>query len=49
MTLHRTKILLDGGDTKETQRIKTLLGFLDGQTTNLPLIAKSPNIKRMVA
>jgi len=49
MTLHRTKILLDGGDAEETQRIETLLGFLDGQTTNPSLIAKSPNIKRMVA
>jgi len=31
-----TKILVDGGDPEETLRIKNLLGFVDGQTTNQP-------------
>ncbi len=38
----KTKIFLDGGDPEETQKALTLLGFLDGQTTNPTLIAKNP-------
>jgi transaldolase len=49
MIAHKTKILLDGGDQRETQRVKALLGFLDGQTTNPSLIAKNPDIKLLVA
>lgn len=44
-----TKILVDGGDPQETQRIKSLLGFVDGQTTNPTLIAKNPAIKQLIA
>ena len=29
-----TKILVDGGDPDETLRVRNLLGFVDGQTTN---------------
>jgi len=48
--LHKpyTKILIDGGDPAETQRIKELLGFLDGQTTNPSLIAHNPEIVELV-
>ena len=49
MRPHKTKILLDGGDSDETQRIKNLIGFLDGQTTNPSLIAKNSEVKRLVA
>lgn len=42
----RTKIFLDGGDPAETSALKTLLGFLDGQTTNPSLIAKNPVTKQ---
>ena len=45
----KTKILLDGGDAGETQRTKKLIGFLDGQTTNPSLIARNPEVKRLVA
>src|SRR5205085_7070417 len=45
----RTKILVDGGDPEETRRIKNLLGFLDGQTTNPSLIAKNPEIRQRIA
>lgn len=38
-----TKIFLDSGDPSETRRMISLLGFLDGQTTNPSLIAKNPN------
>ena len=44
MTARKTKILLDGGDAQETERIRKLLGFLDGQTTNPSLIAKNPEV-----
>lgn len=45
----KTKILVDGGDPAETLRIKSLIGFVDGQTTNPSLIAKNPAIQRFVA
>jgi len=45
----KTKILVDGGDPEETLRIKSLIGFVDGQTTNPSLIAKNPEIQRHLA
>ncbi len=45
----KTKILVDGGDPAETLRMKSLIGFVDGQTTNPSLIAKNPVIQRLVA
>ncbi len=45
----KTKILVDGGDPEETLRVKRLLGFVDGQTTNPSLIAKNPEIQRRLA
>lgn len=45
----KSKILVDGGDPAETSRIKKLLGFVDGQTTNPSLIAKNPEIRSRVA
>ncbi len=45
----KTKILVDGGDPEETLRIKNLVGFVDGQTTNPSLIAKNPEIQRLLA
>lgn len=49
MRAPKTKILLDGGNPGETLRVKHLLGFLDGQTTNPSLVAKNPDVKRLVA
>lgn len=37
-----TKIFLDSGDPNETKELISLLGFLDGQTTNPSLITKNP-------
>lgn len=45
----KTKIFLDGGDPKETKEIISLLGFLDGQTTNPTLIAKNPDAQAKLA
>lgn len=44
-----TKVLIDGGDPSETRRVRDLLGFLDGQTTNPSLVAKNPDIQRRIA
>jgi transaldolase len=38
----KTRIFLDSGDPAETQEIISLLGFLDGQTTNPTLVSKNP-------
>jgi transaldolase len=45
----KTKILVDGGDPEETLRVKQLIGFVDGQTTNPSLIAKNPDIRERIA
>src|ERR1041385_4232734 len=45
----KSKILVDGGDPAETARVKNLLGFVDGQTTNPSLIAKNPKIQQRIA
>src|SRR6266702_6737840 len=45
----KTKILVDGGDPEETLRVKDLIGFVDGQTTNPSLIAKNPEIRERIA
>jgi transaldolase len=44
-----TRILVDGGDPNETLRVKRLIGFVDGQTTNPSLIARNPEIQRLIA
>jgi transaldolase len=38
----QTQIFLDSGDPEETREVLSILGFLDGQTTNPSLIAKNP-------
>jgi transaldolase len=49
MNRPKTKILVDGGDPRETLQIKKVLGFVDGQTTNPSLIANNPEIKERLA
>jgi len=44
----KTRILVDGGDPTESAKIRDLLGFLDGQTTNPSLIAKNPEIQERI-
>jgi transaldolase len=36
-------------DPEDTSRVKKLLGFVDGQTTNPSLIANNPDIQRRIA
>lgn len=38
------KIFLDSGNPEETKKAKSLLGFIDGQTTNPSLVAKHPDV-----
>jgi len=45
----KTGILVDGGDPAETLKVRALLGYADGQTTNPSLVAKNPDIMQMVA
>ena len=45
----RSKIFLDGGDPEESREVISLLGFLDGQTTNPTLISKNPKAKERLA
>ncbi|MCX8031339.1 MAG: hypothetical protein N3A59_07170 [Thermodesulfovibrionales bacterium] len=45
----KTKIFLDSGDPKETRETLSLLGFLDGQTTNPSLIAKSSSAQERIS
>lgn len=44
-----TQIFLDSGDPVETKMILETLGFLDGQTTNPSLVAKSPKVQAEIA
>lgn len=43
-----SKIFIDGGDFEETQEVKNLLGFVDGQTTNPTLISQNPIVKARI-
>src|SRR5215472_12759596 len=43
------KLLVDGGDPEETIRVKQLVGYVDGQTTNPTLVSKNPAIRRLIA
>jgi transaldolase len=45
----KTKILLDGGNPQETQHIRSLLGSLDGQTTNPTFVAKNPEVQQRIS
>jgi transaldolase len=41
----KTRMFLDGGNPGETKEVISLLGFLDGQTTNPSLLSKNPEVK----
>ena len=45
----RTQLLVDGGDPEETLRAKSLIGYVDGQTTNPTLVAKNPEVRTLVS
>jgi transaldolase len=45
----KTQLLVDGGDPEETLRVKSLIGYVDGQTTNPTLVAKNPEVRTLVS
>ena len=45
----KTQLLVDGGDPEETLRVKNLVGYVDGQTTNPTLVAKNPEVRTLVS
>jgi transaldolase len=45
----KAKVLVDGGDPEETVRVKRLVGYVDGQTTNPTLISKNPEVRALVS
>lgn len=44
----KTKIFLDSGDPLETKTALSMLGYLDGQTTNPSLVASNPQIQERI-
>jgi transaldolase len=49
MTRPKTKIFLDSGNPLDTKTALSLLGYLDGQTTNPSLISTSPKIQEQIS
>lgn len=49
MSIKLPKIFLDSGNPDDTKKAKSLLGFLDGQTTNPSLVLKHPDAQKYVA
>src|SRR5262249_49132648 len=45
----KAKLLVDGGDPEETDRVKRIVGYVDGQTTNPTLVAKNPEVRTLVS
>jgi transaldolase len=45
----KAKVLVDGGNPEETVRVKNLVGYVDGQTTNPTLISKNPEVRKLVS
>lgn len=45
----KARLLVDGGDPQETLRVKNLVGYVDGQTTNPTLVAKNPEVRTMIS
>lgn len=48
MNRPKTKIFLDSGDPLETRDALSMLGYLDGQTTNPSLVANNPQIQERI-
>jgi len=48
MTRPQTEIFLDSGDPLETKIALSMLGYLDGQTTNPSLVASNPQIQELI-
>jgi transaldolase len=45
----KAQLLVDGGDPQETLKVKSLIGYVDGQTTNPTLVAKNPEVRTIIS
>jgi transaldolase len=45
----QTKIFLDSGNPEDTREVLSILGFLDGQTTNPSLVAQNPEVQGRIS
>jgi len=45
----KAKILVDGGDPEETVRVRNLVGYVDGQTTNPTLVSRNPEVRTLIS
>ncbi len=45
----KAQLLVDGGDPEETLKVRNLVGYVDGQTTNPTLVAKNPEVRTIVS
>ena len=45
----KAKILVDGGDPEETARVRNLVGYVDGQTTNPTLVSRNPEVRTLIS
>lgn len=49
MSIQLPKIFLDSGDPEETKKAKGLISHIDGQTTNPSLVAKNPEVQKVLS
>src|SRR5438270_3053831 len=45
----KAQLLVDGGDPQETLRVKNVVGYVDGQTTNPTVVAKNPEVRTIIS
>lgn len=45
----KAQLLVDGGDPQETLRVRNVVGYVDGQTTNPTLVAKNPEVRTIIS
>ena len=48
MTIKLPKIFLDSGNPQDIKKAKSLLGAIDGQTTNPSLVVKHPDVAKFL-
>jgi transaldolase len=49
MSIKLPKLFLDSGNPEDTKKVKSLIGYIDGQTTNPSLVVKNPTVLNYIA
>lgn len=49
MSIKLPKLFLDSGNPEDTKKVKSLIGYIDGQTTNPSLVVKNPTVLEYIA